>query len=128
METRRTRSRALEDVDVVLRDGSTVRVRAVQPGDREALERFLADLSEQSRVFRFFTAVKDLSWAAERFVHVDYHNEHSLLALRGEGGGGGGGGAARAGGGGGGGARPPPAPPPPPPRAAPRRPPTDPAE
>jgi acetate---CoA ligase (ADP-forming) len=84
METRRTRPRALDDADVVLRDGSTVRVRAVKPGDREALERFLANLSEQSRVFRFFNAVKDLSWAAERFVHVDYHDEHSLVALRGQ--------------------------------------------
>ena len=62
METRRTRPRGLDDADVFLRDGSTVRVRAVKPGDREALKRFLANLSEQSRVFRFFNAVKDLSW------------------------------------------------------------------
>src|SRR5215467_8015340 len=78
------RSRPLEDVDVVLRDGSTVRVRAVLSDDREALERFLSGLSEESRVFRFFTAVKDLSWAAKRFVDVDYHDRHSLVALQGE--------------------------------------------
>src|SRR5215469_2887233 len=78
------RSRALEDVDVVLRDGSTVRVRAVLPDDGEALERFLRNLSEESRVFRFFTAINDMSWAAERFVDVDYHDRHSLVALRGD--------------------------------------------
>src|SRR5215471_423811 len=78
------RSRPLEDVDVVLRDGSTVRVRAVLPDDGEALERFLRNLSEESRVFRFFTAINDMSWAAERFVDVDYHDRHSLVALRGD--------------------------------------------
>jgi acetyl coenzyme A synthetase (ADP forming)-like protein len=78
------RPRAFEDVDVVLRDGSTVRVRAVLPDDREALERFLQGLSDQSRLFRFFSLVKDVSWAAERFVDVDYHDRHSLVALRGD--------------------------------------------
>src|SRR5215472_1788225 len=78
------RSRPLEDVDVVLRDGSTVRVRAVLPDDGEALERFLRNLSEESRVFRFFTAINDMSWAAERFVDVDYHDCHSLVALSGQ--------------------------------------------
>jgi acetate---CoA ligase (ADP-forming) len=78
------RSRALEDVDVVLRDGSTVRVRAVLPDDREALELFLRELSDESRLFRFFTAIKDMSWAAQRFVDVDYHDRHSLVALRGD--------------------------------------------
>jgi len=74
----------LEDVDVVLRDGSTVRMRAARPDDREALERFLSGLSEQSRIFRFFTAVKDMSWAARRFAEVDYHDRHSLVAQRGD--------------------------------------------
>src|SRR5262249_26394505 len=34
--------------------------------------------------FRFFTAVKDLSWAAKRFVEVDHHDCHSLVALSGQ--------------------------------------------
>src|SRR5215470_9205606 len=59
------------DVDVVLRDGSTVRVRAARPDDRDALERFLSGLSEESRIFRFFTPVSDLSWAARHFAEVD---------------------------------------------------------
>src|SRR5215472_6562865 len=86
METsRRGRGRALEDVDVVLRDGSTVRVRAARPDDRDALERFLSELSQESRIFRFFTAVKDLSWAARGFAEVDYRERHSLVALHGDG-------------------------------------------
>lgn len=83
-QPQQTRPQALEDVDVVLRDGSTVRVRAAVPDDRVALQRFLEGLSEESRIFRFFTAVKDLSWAAKRFVEVDHHDQHSLVTLRGE--------------------------------------------
>jgi acetate---CoA ligase (ADP-forming) len=82
METVRTA--ALEDVDVVLRDGSTVRVRAATPADRDGLERFLGGLSQESRVFRFFNAVKDVRWAAQRFVDVDHRDQHSLVALRGD--------------------------------------------
>ena len=82
--TEGARRRALEDVDVVLRDGSTVRVRAARPGDRDALERFLSGLSEESRIFRFFTAARDLSWAAQRFVDVDYRDRHSLVAQHGD--------------------------------------------
>jgi acetyl coenzyme A synthetase (ADP forming)-like protein len=82
--TERAGTRALEDVDVVLRDGSTVRVRAVLPDDRDALERFLGGLSQESRVFRFFSPIKDVSWAAQRFVEVDYRDRHSLVALRGD--------------------------------------------
>src|SRR5215472_3777985 len=81
--TEQARHRALEDVDVVLRDGSTVRVRAAWPDDRDAMERFLSGLSEESRIFRFFTAVSDLSWAARRFAEVDHRERHSLVALQG---------------------------------------------
>src|SRR5258708_21836938 len=82
--TGRAGSGALEDVDVVLRDGSTVRVRAALAGDRDALERFLGGLSQESRVFRFFSPIQDLSWAAQRCVEVDYRDRHSLVALRGD--------------------------------------------
>jgi acetyl coenzyme A synthetase (ADP forming)-like protein len=82
--TGRPRTAALQDVDVVLRDGSTVRIRAAFADDREALERFLAGLSQQSRVLRFFTPIKDLRWAAQRFAEVDHRQRHSLIALRGD--------------------------------------------
>src|SRR3984893_16609124 len=74
---------AHQDVDVVLRDGPTIHVRPVVPDDRVPLQRFLEGLSEQSVVFRFFAAVKDFSWAADRFVDLDYRTRHGLVALRG---------------------------------------------
>ena len=42
---------------VVLRDGSTVHVRPAVRTDGDALECFLRELSDQSKVFRFFHAV-----------------------------------------------------------------------
>jgi acetyl coenzyme A synthetase (ADP forming)-like protein len=42
------------DWDVVLRDGTTVRLRPLIPADREALHRFLDQLSPESIYFRFF--------------------------------------------------------------------------
>lgn len=42
--------------EVVLRDGTRVRLRLVRPSDKEHLERGLVRLSPQSQYFRFFTA------------------------------------------------------------------------
>ncbi len=45
------------EATVVLRDGSTVSVRPVRREDEAELARFFANLSLESRVFRFFAAV-----------------------------------------------------------------------
>jgi acetyl coenzyme A synthetase (ADP forming)-like protein len=42
------------DADVVLRDGSTVRLRAARADDRDAVHEFYQQLSPESRYFRFF--------------------------------------------------------------------------
>jgi acetyl coenzyme A synthetase (ADP forming)-like protein len=84
VDARPAQGGVMQDVDVVLRDGSTVRVRAIRRDDRAGLERFLGALSLQSRIFRFFTAIKDIAGAASRFTNVDYHDQHGLVALRGE--------------------------------------------
>ncbi|HEU4971062.1 MAG TPA: GNAT family N-acetyltransferase [Gaiellaceae bacterium] len=42
-----------EAIDVILRDGSTLRLRAPLPADREALVRFYGDLSDRSFYYRF---------------------------------------------------------------------------
>ncbi|MGH7911393.1 MAG: GNAT family N-acetyltransferase, partial [Candidatus Dormibacteraceae bacterium] len=68
--------------DVVLRDGSTVHVRPAAEADFEALAGFLSSLSEQSRLFRFFGAVDDLTWAARTFLDIDLPTRVSLLAVR----------------------------------------------
>jgi acetyl coenzyme A synthetase (ADP forming)-like protein len=75
---------AHQDVDVVLRNGSTVRIRPVVPADLVPLTRFLESLSDESRLLRFFTVVKDVGWAARRFLDVDYKERHSLVAVRGD--------------------------------------------
>jgi acetyl coenzyme A synthetase (ADP forming)-like protein len=59
---------APQTADVALRDGSTVRVRAVHDGDEPELRALLDRLSEDSRWLRFFTAGANLDrkarWAA----------------------------------------------------------------
>jgi acyl-CoA synthetase (NDP forming)/RimJ/RimL family protein N-acetyltransferase len=50
--------------DVLLRDGSTVHLREVAPGDVDELRRFLEGLSLDALRLRFFTAAVDLDSAA----------------------------------------------------------------
>ncbi len=51
---------AAGESDIALRDGSTVHVRPVRPKDVERIERFLGELSEEARWFRFFSAGADV--------------------------------------------------------------------
>jgi acetyl coenzyme A synthetase (ADP forming)-like protein len=75
------------EVDVVLRDGSTVHLRPVRADDRPALESFFRGLSEESRTFRFFAAAADFGATARLMVDVDYAGRYGLVASRGDGGG-----------------------------------------
>jgi hypothetical protein len=50
----RTNAKAHRDGDVVLRDGSTVRIRVMQPSDEAGLCALLTSLSEESRWLRFY--------------------------------------------------------------------------
>ena len=52
------------EVDVALRDGSTVHVRPVRAEDEGPLREFLEALSLDSRVLRFFGAGTNLGMAA----------------------------------------------------------------
>jgi predicted CoA-binding protein/GNAT superfamily N-acetyltransferase len=47
------------ETEVVLRDGTALRVRTARPQDEEALVSFYRGLSEQSLVYRFFTRISD---------------------------------------------------------------------
>ena len=71
--------------DVVLRDGSTVKVRPLEPDDEQRLLDFFRSLSEESRWLRFFSFVKDKLLAAEahREATVDYVRTFGLIALTG---------------------------------------------
>ena len=72
---------AVIETDIVLRDGSTVRVRPTTAADVTRLRAFLASLSERSRWFRFFSAGVDLDDAARRAAVPG--EGLSLLGLRG---------------------------------------------
>lgn len=67
------------EAEIVLRDGSTVHVRPVRPGDRPAIRKFLDGLSLESIGFRFF-GMPSLDWAADWSVEVDYADRFALLA------------------------------------------------
>jgi acetyl coenzyme A synthetase (ADP forming)-like protein len=74
------------EADVALRTGATVHVRPVRPTDEQALLTFLRSLSDDSRVFRFFSGAADLETAARRQSQVDYVDTFGLVVTVGFGG------------------------------------------
>jgi RimJ/RimL family protein N-acetyltransferase len=67
---------------VVLRDGSDVLIRQVQPGDAPLLAEGFLRLSTESRWLRFLTGKPKLSQAELRyFTEVDHHDHEALGAL-----------------------------------------------
>ena len=75
----------IRDGDVVLRDGSTVRIRVMKPEDEPRLLSLFRSLSAESRWFRFFSPGKDSALAAEahRESNLDYRTTVGLLAIAG---------------------------------------------
>ncbi|MCC7325920.1 MAG: GNAT family N-acetyltransferase [Burkholderiales bacterium] len=70
------------EAHVMLRDGTRLFVRPIRPEDAEMERRFIADLSEQTRFYRFFYRLHELTPAMlGRFTQVDYDREVALLAL-----------------------------------------------
>src|SRR5262249_36775324 len=67
--------------DVVLRDGSTVRVRPVRPEDNHAL--LFQSLSEESRWLRFLSLAKGSALQAEAHRETNLDHTFGLLALSG---------------------------------------------
>ena len=70
-------------VDVVLRDGSTVRIRPARREDAEMVEDFFIDLSPESRQLRFWTSSIDIKEVAAKATDLDYSDHLTLLALSG---------------------------------------------
>jgi acetyl coenzyme A synthetase (ADP forming)-like protein len=71
-------------VDVALRDGSTLRVRPVAPGDAPAMRAFFEALSLESMGLRFFGA-PNVDWITKWAVDVDYSSRYALVATSGPG-------------------------------------------
>lgn len=69
--------------DVVLRDGSTIRIRPARREDKEMVEDYLIALSPQSRQLRFWTSSVDIVDVATKATDIDYSGHLTLLALSG---------------------------------------------
>lgn len=69
--------------NVVLRDGSTVRIRRMLPTDDKALLDLFTSLSEESLWMRFFGPTKGAALAAEAHRETNLDHTFGLLALSG---------------------------------------------
>jgi GNAT superfamily N-acetyltransferase len=75
-----------ESVEVGLRDGRTVIVRAIRPDDRDQLQAAIRRLSPHSRYTRFFSPLRELPpQLLERATHPDAERELQLVAVAGTG-------------------------------------------
>ena len=68
------------EADVLLRDGRTAHLRPILPEDAEGLVDFYAQVSEESKYFRFFAPMPTLSDRdVKRFTNVDYRERVALV-------------------------------------------------
>jgi GNAT superfamily N-acetyltransferase len=68
--------------DAMLRDGKALRVRAIRPDDKQALQDGLHRLSLESSYFRFFRPKHDLSPAELVYLtEVDFDRHVALVAI-----------------------------------------------
>jgi len=76
----------LRDIDVRLRDGRHVIVRAVREQDKDRFQDAVRSLSAQSSYYRFFSPMRELSpKLLERATHPEPERELQLVAVTGEG-------------------------------------------
>ncbi len=70
------------EADVLLRDGRTAHIRPVRPEDEELMTEFYARVSPESKYFRFFAPMPELSDKdLHRFTHVDHVERVALVML-----------------------------------------------
>lgn len=75
---------AFSPVDLTLRDGRSVTVRAVEPGDRDGIQAALRNLSAESRYSRFMSALRELSpQMLDRATQPNPERELQLVAVAG---------------------------------------------
>jgi acetyltransferase len=68
-----------------LSDGTVVESRPIRPEDAEMEQRFVKNLSERSRYFRFMNSVRELSPSMlMRFTQIDYDREMAFVCVRSE--------------------------------------------
>ncbi|MBI1194919.1 MAG: GNAT family N-acetyltransferase [Gammaproteobacteria bacterium] len=65
-----------------LADGTEVTIRPIRPEDAEIVQRFVHDLSEESKYFRFMRSLHELTETmVVRFTQIDYDREMALIAV-----------------------------------------------
>jgi len=65
-----------------LSDGTVVETRPIRPEDAEMERRFVKNLSDRSRYFRFMNSVRELTPAMlMRFTQIDYDREMAFVAV-----------------------------------------------
>jgi acetyl coenzyme A synthetase (ADP forming)-like protein len=75
----------VHEADVILRDGSTLRVRPIEPGDEPRLFAFYRALSDRSRTLRFQGAMSEdsLRRMASELIKADGESTFGLVATAG---------------------------------------------
>jgi len=63
-------------------DGRSYTIRAIRPEDADLLQRFVREMSEESRYFRFVSSIQELTpRMLVRYTQVDYDRELALVAV-----------------------------------------------
>ncbi len=66
-----------------LADGTDLTIRPIRPEDADLVKRFVHDLSDESKYFRFMNSVHELTETMlVRFTQLDYSREMALIAVR----------------------------------------------
>lgn len=70
------------EADVLLKDGRTAHLRPIHPSDADALVEFYELVSAQSKYYRFFAPMPNLSARElKRITHVDHHSRVCFVLL-----------------------------------------------
>jgi acetyltransferase len=68
---------------IQLNDGTDIVIRPIRPEDAEIEARFVRELSDEAKYFRFMNSLQELSQdMLVRFTQIDYHNDMALIAVR----------------------------------------------
>lgn len=71
------------ELNVALRDGTTVRIRPIVPEDADGLQQMVTRMSRETAYHRFFQAKRRLEPnELDAFTRIDYDSEMALIALR----------------------------------------------
>ncbi len=81
----KTRYPAEFEVDVLLKDGSTVHLRPIRPDDDETMIALFGRFSPQTVYLRFHHVIREMTKEeVQRYTHVDYEDTFALVATLGE--------------------------------------------